>query len=994
MFTERWSVLMGKRNWKKWVGVMSAIILGTITPISYMETRTTKAAESYLANGSFEESIWDEGTWEVSCNWDYVSESRQEGDDYLSIPDGEYIQKFWIKENADETQYVCLTQTIEKLPAGDYVLTGKTMGAPEVTANFYTQSESGEKITASGWNTWDSFSMKFSVEEDMENYTIGICLAGEASTTVCVDDVILHQAEPDTAVEAPIAVEKVTGMNDDFIKGVDVSSYISEINSGVTYKDWNGNIVSQQGFFDLLKESGVNYVRIRVWNNPYNEDSNGYGGGNNDVDTAVAIGRLATEAGMKVLIDFHYSDFWADPAKQSAPKAWKNYSVEEKADAISEFTKTSLQNLFDAGVDVGMVQVGNETNNGMAGETQIVNKCALYKAGCEAVRRVADTYGKDISIAIHYTNPETSGRYTSYAEYLKQNEVDYDVFATSYYPYWHGTLSNLTSVLSNVADTYGKQVMVAEVSYAYTLEDGDGHENSIREKDADALTYPTTVQGQANAVRDVMQAVADVGEQGIGVFYWEPAWIPVENYTEGASDVLASNQQKWETYGSGWASSYAGEYEDDAATWYGGSSWDNQAMFDFEGNPLYSLNVFRYVDTGTNAPLAVDSIEEEVSVTVEMGKDIELPSTVTVSYNTGKTEEAGVTWNVEQVKEAQKAGIGTYTIDGEITVLEKTYQVVCTLTIIRENLLPNAGFESGNKAWEVSGNGVAIQKEASNVRTGDYCLKFWDSSDMTFEAKQILTGLKPGYYSFSGYLQGGDAGDHSSFVLYAESNGKRYETETGVTSWQNWENPTIDSIYVGSDGVLTVGVSVTAVAEAWGAWDDFYLCQMEEVVEMEKPVVSEKPEASVKPEVSNKPVVSEKPELTVKPIVQVTNHFYGNTILQDYIIKQDGIGSMDASKIKIRYYYKESSNKKQVMSCDYAGVQFTQAPWFQNLSSRISGTCKGDYMEIGCNEAVDLNGASMQMNIRIYQEDWSAFSDFESGKIEVYYGDSLVQTIE
>lgn len=833
---------MGIRKWRKWVGVMSAVILGTVTPISYMETRTTKAAESYLANGSFEESIWD--------------------------------------------------------------------------------------------------------------------------------DAILHQAESDTAVEAPITVEKVTGMNKDFIKGVDVSSYISERNSGVTYKDWNGNILSQQGFFDLLKESGVNYVRIRVWNNPYNEDGNGYGGGNNDVDTAVAIGKLATEAGMKVLIDFHYSDFWADPAKQSAPKAWKNYSIEEKADAISEFTKTSLQNLFDAGVDVGMVQVGNETNNGMAGETQIVNKCALYKAGCEAVRGVADTYGKDISVAIHYTNPETSGRYTSYAEYLKQNEVDYDVFATSYYPYWHGTLSNLTSVLSAVADTYGKQVMVAEVSYAYTLEDGDGHENSIREKDADALTYPTTVQGQANAVRDVMQAVADVGEQGIGVFYWEPAWIPVETYTEGASDILASNQQKWETYGSGWASSYAGEYEDDAATWHGGSSWDNQAMFDFEGNPLYSLNVFRYVDTGTKAPLAVDRIEEEVSVTVEMGKDIKLPSAVTVSYNTGKTEEARVTWNVEQIKEAQKAGIGTYNIDGQITVLEKTYQVVCTLTIIRENLLPNAGFESGNRAWEVSGNGVAIQKEASNVRTGDYCLKFWDSSDMTFEAKQILTGLKPGYYSFSGYLQGGDAGDHSSFVLYAESNGKRYEAETGVTSWQNWENPTIDSIYVGSDGVLTVGVSVTAVAGAWGAWDDFYLCQMEEVAE------------------------TEKPELTVKPVVQVTNHFYGNTILQDYIIKQDGIGSMDASKIKIFYYYKESNNKKQVMSCDYAGVQFTQAPWFQNLSSRISGTYKGGYMEIGCNEAVDLNGASMQINIRIYQEDWSAFSDFESGKIEVYYGDSLVQTIE
>lgn len=955
---------MEKRNGKRWARVMSAIILVTITLISYRETKTIKAAESYLANGSFEESIWNENNWKVSCNWDYVSESRQEEDDYLSIPDGEYMQKFWIKENADETQYVCLTQTVEKLPAGDYVLTGKTMGAPEVTANFYTQFQSGEKVTVSGWNMWDSFSMKFSVEEDMENYTIGICLAGEASTTVCVDDILLHQEEPDTVVEAPIAVEKVTGMRSDFIKGVDVSSYISEINSGVTYKDWDGNVLSQQEFFALLKDSGVNYVRIRVWNNPYNRTGNGYGGGNNDINTAVAIGKLATQAGMKVLIDFHYSDFWADPAKQSAPKAWKNYSVSEKAEAINTFTKNSLRTLLDAGIDVGMVQVGNETNNGMAGETQIADKCALYKAGCQAVRSVADNYGKDISIAIHYTNPETSGRYPSYAADLEQYEVDYDVFATSYYPYWHGTLSNLTSVLSAVADTYGKQVMVAEVSYAYTLEDGDGHENSIGKKDADSLVYSATVQGQANAVRDVMQAVAEVGQSGIGVFYWEPAWIPVETYTKEASDILESNKQKWETYGSGWASSFAGEYEEDAATWHGGSSWDNQAMFDFYGNPLASLNVFRYVDTGTKAPLAVDSIEKEVFATANIGKDITLPSTVSIVYNTKETEKVAVTWKEEQVKAAKKAGLGTYQITGEIVVLGKAYQVVCHLTIIRENLLSNAGFELGSTDWKITGNGVAIQKEASNARTGDYCLKFWDSSDMVYKAEQTLTGLTPGYYHFSGYLQGGDPGEHSSFVLYAESNGKRLEAEAGVTGWQNWEHPAIDEIYVGNDGRLTIGVWVSAAANAWGSWDDFYLCKTGEAAQ------------------------------AVKPVVQVSNQVYGNSIFQYDTIKPDGAGSMDASKITIRYYYKHSGNKKQILVCNYAGVQYSQAPWFLDLSSQISGTCTSDYMEIKCSKAVDLDGASVQMNLHIYQEDWSDFTDFVSGKIEVYYEDSLVQTIE
>lgn len=1016
------SMITGKA-WRRWFGATCAVVMGTVAPVSHIGlpmgvsinldsgTICTQAAEvqsnsSYLVNGSFEESIWDNNTWEVSCDWDYVSESRQEGDDYLDIPDGTYMQKFWINEDAEETQYVCLEQTIDYLPAGDYVLTGKTMGAPEVTTNFYTQSENGEKVIASGWNTWSTFKMEFSLEEEQEDYTIGICMAGEASTTVSVDNISLKEVEPDIAVDASIAVEKVTGMTEDFIKGADVSSYISEINSGVTFKDWDGNTLSQQGFFDLLNASGVNYIRIRVWNNPYNENGNGYGGGNNDLETAVKIGKLATNAGMKTLIDFHYSDFWADPAKQSVPKAWSSYSVDQKAQAISTWTTEALRTLLNAGVDVGMVQVGNETNNGMAGETSIANKCTLYKAGCNSVRSIASAYGKNISIAVHYTNPETSGRYTTYAGYLEQYGVDYDVFATSYYPFWHGTLDNLTSVLSSVASTYGKQVMVAEVSYVYTMEDGDGHENSIAEKDASLLTYPATVQGQANAVRDVMQAVADVGEDGIGVFYWEPAWIPVEVYDEeasNASSVLASNKIAWETYGSGWASSYAGEYESDAATWYGGSSWDNQALFDFEGNPLDSLNIFRYVDTGTNAPLAVDSIEDKITVTAEIGDDISLPTTVTVSYNTGDTEEAAVTWNTKQLNAAIQAGLGTYEISGTALVNETVYEIQCTLTIIRKNLLSNPGFEDGNVNWNISGNGVAIQKEASNVRTGSYCLKFWDSSDMSYVVSQTLTGLEPGYYYLSSYLQGGDAGDTSSFVLYAESNGTRYEAESSVTSWQEWDNPSLNSIYVGSSGVLTIGVCVEAVAEAWGSWDDFYLCQMEQEEiyptpsdepEVSEPAVSQEPE---EPEVSQ-PATSESPDRPEEivggvPSVSVSTNCDTNTILQNYTIRGNGKGSVDLAKVKIRYYYSKSGNKKQIASCDYAGLQLPQAPWYQDLSSQIVGNSQDDYVELKCSSSFDLNGATLQMNVRIHQEDWSNYVDFQSDKVEVYYDGKLVQSI-
>ncbi len=127
------------------------------------------------------------------------------------------------------------------------------------------------------------------------------------------------QAEESTAIESDIYVQKVENLSDDFIMGVDVSSVISLEQSGVKFYGWDGQ---EQDIFATLKESGVNYIRVRVWNDPYNADGNGYGGGNNDLAKAVEIGKRAAAQGMKLLVDFHYSDFWADPAKQKTPKAW------------------------------------------------------------------------------------------------------------------------------------------------------------------------------------------------------------------------------------------------------------------------------------------------------------------------------------------------------------------------------------------------------------------------------------------------------------------------------------------------------------------------------------------------------------------------------------------------------------------------------------------------------------------------------------------------
>ena len=385
--------------------------------------------------------------------------------------------------------------------------------------------------------------------------------------------------------------EKTLNLPEDFILGMDASCVPSLENSGVKYYDHNG---TEKDVYQILSENGINYIRVRIWNDPYDANGNGYGGGNCDLANAIAIGQRATKYGLKLLVNFHYSDFWADPGKQAVPKAWKDLDIDAKSEALYTYTKDCLEQLVAAGVDIGMVQVGNETNGALCGENGSApdgwkNITQLMKAGSRAVREVCP----NALVAIHFTNPERVGSYESYGKQLQEHQVDYDVFASSYYPFWHGTLSNLTTELNKIADQYGKKVMVAETSYAYSTADTDYHGNTVGS--GSSTGHPYTVQGQADQIRDVIQAVADM-HSGIGVFYWEGTWISVggSSYQENAA--------LWEKYGSGWASSFASEYDPkDAGQWYGGCAVDNQALFDKDGKALESLKIFTLVRSG-NTP--------------------------------------------------------------------------------------------------------------------------------------------------------------------------------------------------------------------------------------------------------------------------------------------------------------------------------------------------------------------------------------------------------
>lgn len=678
------------------------------------------------------------------------------------------------------------------------------------------------------------------VYEDKDNKTAAE-LTEATETLQTAKDALVEAGIVDTGADG-IFVQKVNGLSEDFIKGVDVSSYVSLRDSGVTYKDWNGNVITDQQFFDQLKEAGVNYVRIRVWNDPYDSNGNGYGGGNNDLEKAKKIGKWATDAGMKVLIDFHYSDFWADPGKQKAPKAWADYTIDEKVTAVSNYTTDSITALLKAGVDVGMVQVGNETNNGVCGESTWENMCKIFDAGADAVHAVGEANEKDILVAVHFANPEKSSNYAVYAENLNTYDVSYDVFASSYYPYWHGTIDNLTSTLKNIADTYDKKVMVAETSWATTLEDGDGHENTVRKGNNDTQGsgmeyYTFSVQGQANEVRTVIQAIKNVGDAGIGVFYWEPAWIPVNVYdssADNAEDVLNANKTAWETYGSGWAASYASEYDaNDAGKYYGGSAVDNQALFDFNGKPLTSLNVFKYVNTGATTTKRLDSVTTPDAVEAAYGADIAsaLPAVVTVQFNDGSEDTASVTWNSDDI--AAITTYGTHEVKGTVSYTDgegntSTLSTTCSVSVLPENLLQQGGFEDGCDAWTIEGNG-AQGNTKEDPRSGSMGLHFWSSSAVDFTAKQTVTVTKSGVYSAYMYIQGNGGGD-SEAVSISLSNDTQNTAQTGEASlagWKVWQQPKAEGIAASVGDKLTVTIHVAGDAEAWGTIDDVYLYSTE-----------------------------------------------------------------------------------------------------------------------------------------------------------------------
>ena len=615
---------------------------------------------------------------------------------------------------------------------------------------------------------------------------------------------------PNKKIEgSDLCVKKVDNLSKDFIMGMDASCVPALEASGVTFYNFDGQ---EQDVYQTLAEAGVNYIRVRVWNDPFNENGNGYGGGNCDIQNAIEIGKRATKYGMKLLVDFHYSDFWADPGKQMVPKAWKDMDIETKTDALYNYTKDCLKQLKAAKVDVGMVQIGNETNGHMCGEKTWFNMAYLFSAGSKAVREVFPK----AKVAVHFANPENSDSYANYASKLEYYQVDYDVFASSYYPYWHGTLENLSNVLTNINQTYGKNVMVVETSYAYTAEDTDFSGNTIGEGGSVIKNYPYTVNGQANCVRDVIECVSKI-PGGIGVCYWEGTWISV------GQNSWEENSAKWEKYGSGWASSYSAGYDpEDAGQWYGGCAVDNQAMFTPDGKPLQSLRVFNLVRYGNDGVVKAEALQD-VNLICDIGKTITLPESVNAIMTDGSTKEVTVSWNVtqEQLEAMANGGVNKY----QVTGTAEGMTTHAYISVIAYNYLVNDSFEMGDMTgWTVTDLAAAdelcVEEKVTDSLTGSWHYHFWSkaANSVKFTLEQEVKNLTAGQYKFSISIMGSDGGQ-TDIYAYVKINGQIVATAPmSLDGYNAWVAGVIPSFACQEGDTVVVGIYVQCAGAGSGAW--------------------------------------------------------------------------------------------------------------------------------------------------------------------------------
>ncbi|WP_302487000.1 glycosyl hydrolase 53 family protein [uncultured Megamonas sp.] len=599
---------------------------------------------------------------------------------------------------------------------------------------------------------------------------------------------------PFTALAA-VQVNPIENLSTDFIKGADVSIMPELERNGTKFYD---NGIEQDGL-TILKNHGINWIRVRIWNNPYVVGPEGVGGGNTDEAKAIEMAKRAKALGMKVLVDFHYSDFWVDPGQQKKPDAWKNDSGDKLVDDVYAYTAKVMQDFNAQGVTPDMVQVGNELNNGMLWpEAQLTEDnpngykflAKLLNAGLQAVHD--NDKDNKVKTMIHLAGVDVNLYHTFFDNLIVKNKVnDFDIIGMSFYPFWHGTMDDLKNTMNDVSAKYNKDVIAVETAFGYTLEDADFEKNNFGTNEEKVGGYKATVQGQATGLRDVMATVASVNDnRGLGIFYWAPDWVINEKV--------------------GWKSNG------------GGNGWDNLTLFDTKGNALESMDTFNLVSDPNNQYIEpqVTAINTVDVKDVSLYSNVDLPQTVGVVYSNDAVKNMSVKWDVAKPIFAKP---GNYTISGTVEGLAQ--KAIANIEVKNKmNLVLNGNFENETlNGWDIVGDSSAINLAWNQGDVRDKCaMHYWNNKPFNVIIKQKLKGLSDGKYTLSCWTQGN--GLASKYQLFVKQNGVEMTTDIKDDGWNRWHQTSIKNIEV-KNGEVEIGFILNGRPDTWGSIDDieFYV---------------------------------------------------------------------------------------------------------------------------------------------------------------------------
>ncbi len=364
-----------------------------------------------------------------------------------------------------------------------------------------------------------------------------------------------------------------------FISGVDISGLTEIEDNGGEYF-FNG---VKNDPVQIFKEHAINYVRLRLWKDPVSGYCN--------LEKTVSMAKRAKNEGIKLLLNFHYSDIWADSGHQAKPASWNGLSFEELKATVYNYTKEVITDLRNHEVLPDMIQIGNEITAGLLWDDGRVggeyndnwtNFTDLLKAGTNGVRDSL-LLGETIKIMIHIDRGGDNVGARWFFDNLLAYEVDFDIIGLSYYPWWHGTLNDLESNINDLAGRYEREIIIVETAYPWTLEWLDTTHNIVGSEEQLLEGYSAAIEGQKKYLEQLFRIIKGVpSSKGAGLFYWAPEWISVPPL---------------------------------------GSPWENVALFDFDGNALDSMIAFKPTidESSTESVMTTDTSGGPIVILILLG---------------------------------------------------------------------------------------------------------------------------------------------------------------------------------------------------------------------------------------------------------------------------------------------------------------------------------------------------------------------------------------